>query len=277
VLRELTLDIRRGELAAVMGPNGSGKSTLLKIIAGLTAPTEGTRTIAADPEPVRIGYAPDRLPKLKFTAREYLAHMAGIAGLPSGSAAVEIDFYLAELGLHHADKLQMRHFSKGMLQKVNLAQALLTKPTLLLLDEPFGGLDSGARSELMRLLEQLKGQGTTIVAASHDKEWVERLADRCLTIRDGTIVEDERSARQKIAVRELVCLLPVHISVEAFERAEGDRLRAGDWRICCPIRQAAWCGSSLRLSGSRTGSCDSESCRRATSPGPWFTQPFTGR
>lgn len=221
VLQNVNLTVREGELTAIVGSNGSGKSTLLKILAGLTALSSGERRLAESPEPIRIGYSPDRLPKLRFGAREYLRCMAAVAGLPEEAAETAIDRYLVRLGLAHTGRLQMRHFSKGMLQKANLIQAVLAEPRLLLLDEPFSGLDEHTREEMMGLLRELRAGGTTIVVASHDKEWVERLADRCVAIENGRIGSDETYPRERRKVRDVTARLPGRREADAAARTKG--------------------------------------------------------
>jgi len=221
VLENVNLTVREGELTAIVGSNGSGKSTLLRILAGLTALSSGERRLAESPEPIRIGYSPDRLPKLRFGAREYLRYMAAVAGLPEEAAETAIDRYLTRLGLAHTGRLQMRHFSKGMLQKANLIQAVLAEPRLLLLDEPFSGLDEQTREEMTGLLRELRAGGTTIVVASHDKEWVERLADRCVAIENGRIGSDETYPRERRRVRDVKARMPGRREADAAARTEG--------------------------------------------------------
>ncbi|MBB6693989.1 ABC transporter ATP-binding protein [Cohnella xylanilytica] len=221
VLENVNLAVREGELTAIVGSNGSGKSTLLRLLAGIAALSSGERRLAESPEPIRIGYAPDRLPKLRFSAREYLRYMAAIAGLPEEKAEIAIDRYLTRLGLAHTGPLQMRHFSKGMLQKANLIQAVLAEPRLLLLDEPFSGLDESTREEMTGLLRELAAGGTTIVVASHDREWVDRLADRCVAIENGRIGSDETYPRARRRVREVTARMPGIREADAAPRSEG--------------------------------------------------------
>lgn len=221
ILKNVSLDIRRGEITAIVGPNGSGKSTLLRILAGLTGISDGARWLMSPPsERLSIGYAPDRLPQLRFTAREYLTHMASIARLDRSASGEAIDAWLDRFNLN-AGKIQMRHFSKGMLQKVNLIQAVLRQPELLLLDEPHGGLDPDTRDNLAVLLREERDRGTAVVVASHDRDWVRRSADRCVTLNGGRVVADERVARTLLYLREIVCLLPDQSLLDAFLRLDG--------------------------------------------------------
>lgn len=245
ILSGLSLNLRRGQIAAIVGANGSGKSTLLRLIAGLSTVSGGERRLAAAAKPIRIGYAPDRLPLLRFTAREYLTHMAAIGGLDSAAAADTIDRYLERFKLNGAGRTQMRHFSKGMLQKVNLIQSVLREPDLWLLDEPYSGLDPDMRDELTGLLQEARERGAAVVVASHDREWVRGSADRCLTLDGGKFVADETIDRIAVKSREIVCALTAHAASSAAAerylrldgvlrgRREGDRLR-----LCADARRS---------------------------------------
>ncbi|MFC3803593.1 ATP-binding cassette domain-containing protein [Cohnella sp. GCM10012308] len=189
VLNRVTLEMSRGETVALTGPNGSGKSTLLKLMAGLSALSSGKREVRGSGEggSLIIGYAPDHLPKLKFTAREYLHHMASIRGLEAAARTRRIEELLELVDLRDKPGQQMKFFSKGMLQKVNLVQALLGDPELLLLDEPIGGLDEEAQGVLASMLMSLRQKGTAIVAASHERALIGQWTDRIVAISEGRI------------------------------------------------------------------------------------------
>ncbi|QMV41581.1 ABC transporter ATP-binding protein [Cohnella cholangitidis] len=192
VLNKLSLTVYEGEVMAIVGSNGTGKSTLLKIISGLGAFTGGSRIETLTGKKLSIGFAPDRLPKLRFTAMEYLRSMGRIRGMDGSGLDATISGLLNQLGLDRSTAQQLRHFSKGMLQKVNLAQALLEKPDLLLMDEPLSGLDIGTQEELMNVLLQLKRQGIAIVLTTHEKEIIQRVADRVVVLAGGGIATDNR-------------------------------------------------------------------------------------
>lgn len=212
VLDRVSLELKRGETVAVMGPNGSGKSTLLKMLAGLSTLSSGKREVsdAAGGENPVIGYAPDHLPKLKFTAREYLSHMGSIRGLDGTTRTRRIEELLELVELRDRPGQQMRYFSKGMLQKVNLAQALLVKPELLLLDEPIGGLDEEAKNVLGGMLHQLRQKGTAIVIAGHEQAILGQWSDRVLMIGDGRILSEKASQVPPDGTqwRQIVCRWP---------------------------------------------------------------------
>lgn len=212
VLNRVSLEMSRGETVAVTGPNGSGKSTLLKMMAGLSALSSGKRETIGSGEggSLVIGYAPDHLPKLKFTAREYLNHMGAIRGLEAAARTRRIEELLQLVDLRDRPGQQMKFFSKGMLQKVNLVQALLGDPELLLLDEPIGGLDEEAQSALASMLLSLRQKGTAIVAASHEHAMIGPWAERVVAISEGRIqsIAATADAMEGKRWRRIVCQWP---------------------------------------------------------------------
>ncbi|WP_372634062.1 ATP-binding cassette domain-containing protein [Cohnella sp.] len=185
VLDKLSLQIERGEVVALLGNNGSGKSTLLKALSGLSALDGGSRLASLPLK--RIGFAPDRFPRLRFTAREYLRAMGKIRGMEPATLERTIERLFELFRLQSTESGRLRDFSKGMLQKVNLMQALLEEPELLLLDEPLSGLDAQTRAELTDILHRLKEQGMAIVFSTHERELVERIADRVVRLENGGI------------------------------------------------------------------------------------------
>ncbi|WP_438446584.1 ABC transporter ATP-binding protein [Gorillibacterium sp. sgz5001074] len=192
VLQPVSFELEQGECLVLSGPNGSGKSTLLRLLAGLTKPDQGTITLEWEgPYALRrIGYVPDRMPLLRFTPTEYLRHMGAIRGMEKGRRERRIKELLAFCRLETAEGQPIRQFSKGMLQKVGLMQALLDEPQLLLLDEPFSGLDAGSQADLLGLLQELKDQGLALVLVSHEPELAGRLADRLLVFAPGGVCRE---------------------------------------------------------------------------------------
>ncbi|RUS44257.1 ATP-binding cassette domain-containing protein [Cohnella sp. AR92] len=225
VLRGVSITIRSGEILAVMGRNGSGKSTLLRIAAGLTVPSRGDRKVRGEPGMV-IAYAPDRLPKLRFTPREYLRHMVEIDSRTVSSSHANssdsIESYLERFGMANTGKTLMKDFSKGMLQKINLIQAFLRDPHVLLLDEPFSGLDDASRKLLADELTEQKSRGKAVVVASHDGEWVSQTADRIVVLNGGEISSERKADTQKKVPRKVIeCLLPDGRGADREPGAEG--------------------------------------------------------
>lgn len=180
MLTEVDLGIAPGEMVGIVGANGSGKSTLLRIIAGLSRPTRG-RVVGAP----TVGYLPDRFPAAqRHGGRRYLAHMAAIGGQSVGS---QIDSLLDRLHLVGGENTPMRLLSKGNAQKIGLAQALIGDPQLLVLDEPWSGLDVQAHGVLADLIEGIRHRGGAVVAAEHDRGAVAGLSDRVLEVAGGAV------------------------------------------------------------------------------------------
>lgn len=189
VLSSISLTINEGQTYILLGSNGSGKSTLIKIIGGFINPTAGQRITNQLQQPT-IGFMPDRFPKHRFTSEEYLMHMGYIQGLKKNDLQKRIK------ELHSLFHLQlgnqpMRYFSKGMLQKVNMMQAILSNPDLLLLDEPLSGLDASSMLEIVNVLDELKKQNVTIVISTHETAMLQRITDRIITVKDGLLLEHE--------------------------------------------------------------------------------------
>ncbi|GAA1881437.1 ABC transporter ATP-binding protein [Actinomadura bangladeshensis] len=188
VFRDVTLSLAVGSLTEVTGHNGAGKSTLLRVIAGLRRPRVG----AVEGRPARVGYAPERFPvDQPFSVRVYLRHMAAIRRVPQDS----VEEWAERLRFDHLLDVRLPELSKGSAQKVGLAQALMGDPELLILDEPFAGLDAAIREALPELISGLAADGSTIVVSDHQRclealPGVERLrvADAAVTrlAPDGT-------------------------------------------------------------------------------------------
>jgi ABC-type Mn2+/Zn2+ transport system ATPase subunit len=164
VVRNVTLDIPAGRLIRLEGRNGSGKSTLLKVLAGVSLPSAGR--VTGRPH---TGYVPERFPGgLPFPARDYLLHMARVHGLGARAGAAAVDEWLERLGASGYAAITLGSLSKGMCQKVAIAQALLARPGLLVLDEAWTGLDQAARWTLELAVAERAAEGGTVVFVDHD-------------------------------------------------------------------------------------------------------------
>ncbi|QJD85092.1 ATP-binding cassette domain-containing protein [Cohnella herbarum] len=204
VLKRLSLTVCDCEVTAIVGSNGSGKSTLLKMISGYGQFNQGSRKEVTALKKLSIGFVPDGFPRMRFTAEEYLRSMGKMRGMANESLERRIAELLLQFGLNVTSRQQLRHYSKGMLQKVNLMQALLEEPDLLLLDEPLSGLDIQTQDELIGVLLLLKKKGMAIVLSTHEREVIDRIADRVVTLKDGVVGNDYRIARQKPVSQKMI-------------------------------------------------------------------------
>ncbi|MDE5748053.1 MAG: ABC transporter ATP-binding protein [Acetatifactor sp.] len=182
VVNNLSFSVERGEVFAFLGSNGAGKTTTIKMILGLVSIDSGQVKIAED---VRIGYSPETPYFPPFlTGYEVLAYYANIQRLPKPERRTEIPKLLDMVGLEDS-RTRVKNYSKGMLQRLALAQALLGNPDLLILDEPTAGLDALGRVEMMQLIGRLKDGGRTILINSHILNDIERICDRGIIIKKG--------------------------------------------------------------------------------------------
>ncbi|MEF9886007.1 ATP-binding cassette domain-containing protein [Streptomyces sp. P9-A4] len=184
VLREVGLDLPAGALVRVVGGNGGGKSTLLRLVAGADAPTEGRITGRPD----RTAYVPERFPvALLFTAVDYLVHLGRVQGLGRGAARAGAGEWLERFGAAGHARTAMAELSKGTSQKVAVAQALLAAPALLVLDEAWTGLDTGARAELDTAVRERLAAGATVVFVDHDPRRLTGEADAVYAVGEGRV------------------------------------------------------------------------------------------
>ena len=194
-LAGLDLSVRRGEVFGLLGLNGAGKTTAIKLIMGLHLPTKGTVEVLGRPAAdlavmARIGYAPEAAYLNKaLTGRETLRLFAALSGLPAAGREERVERMLASVGLGHAGDRRLSSYSKGMLQRVSLGQALLHDPELVVLDEPVTGLDPLAIREVRELVLWLKGAGKTVLFSSHDMSEVEQVCDRVAILSGGRLVK----------------------------------------------------------------------------------------
>jgi ABC-2 type transport system ATP-binding protein len=192
-LKSLTLTVESGETFGFLGPNGAGKTTTLKLLMGIIYPTAGTASILGshfqDPEIKRkIGFLPEQPYFYDYlSARELLDYYGQLSGMPSALRSKRIGELLAQVGLADSGSTQLRKFSKGMLQRVGIAQAIIHDPEVLFLDEPMSGLDPIGRHEMKELLQELKDSGKTIFFSTHILSDAEALCDRVAVIHKGEL------------------------------------------------------------------------------------------
>jgi ABC-2 type transport system ATP-binding protein len=195
-LDSVSFSVEEGEIFGFLGPNGAGKTTTLKILMQLIFPTSGTARILGEPVKSvemhrRIGYLPEQPYFYDYlTARELLDYFGRLCGIPEREIAPRVTRTLERVGLASAalDR-QLRRFSKGMLQRIGLAQAILHDPAVVFLDEPMSGLDPIGRRQVRDLILDLRGSGKTIFFSSHILSDVESLCDRVAILNRGRLVE----------------------------------------------------------------------------------------
>jgi ABC-2 type transport system ATP-binding protein len=197
-LKGLNLSIRQGEVFGFLGPNGAGKTTTMNVLLGFVNATGGSAHLFGVDvkEPIarqRIGYLPELTYYYKFlTAEELLRFYARIFQIPRAEAETRIDALLKLVELEHARKRPIKSYSKGMQQRVGLAQALINNPDLLILDEPTSGLDPIGRMKVREIIQRLKDEGKTVFFSSHELGEVETVCDRVAILYQGELKEEGR-------------------------------------------------------------------------------------
>jgi ABC-2 type transport system ATP-binding protein len=192
-LQPLTLAVEQGEIFGCLGPNGAGKTTTLKLLMGLVFPTGGTARILGmelnDPRmKAQIGFLPEQPYFYDYlTAPELLNYYAQLSGISGHDRKRRVDALLARVGLPDVGRLQLRKFSKGMLQRVGIAQALVHDPKVVFLDEPMSGLDPVGRREVRDLIQGLKDEGKTVFFSTHILSDAEALCDRVAVLHQGEL------------------------------------------------------------------------------------------
>lgn len=200
---DVSFTARAGEVTGYLGPNGSGKSTTMKMITGLIQMTSGEILFRGEPiqrDPIaykgRMGYVPEE-PHLyaHLTGLEYLTMVGQLRNLPPQRSAERIDGFLRLLQLHGDRHLPISSYSKGMRQKILLSAALMHNPDLVLLDEPFSGLDVGSALVIRGLIQELAAAGKVVLFSSHELETVERVCSHIVILHRGKIVADDSIGR----------------------------------------------------------------------------------
>ena len=214
-LRKISFEVERGSIFGLLGPNGAGKTTLIKILLGLVSKSGGRANLLGLPAGDRrgraqVGYLPEhhRIPR-HLKGNSALADYGGLSGVSPGDVGRRRDDLLRRVGLSEWGRVSVRKYSKGMLQRLGLAQAMLHDPELLILDEPTDGVDPVGRSELRTLLQELKSEGKTIFINSHLLQEVELVCDRVAILDHGNLlrvgtlneITDQREREIEFVVR----------------------------------------------------------------------------
>jgi len=219
VVDDVSLDVRAGECLALVGHNGAGKTTIFKMILGLLKPSAGTVLIDGLPagDHTAIGFLPESVSfQSALTGYELLHFFARLRGV---EAETEFGHLLDQVDLREAGKQRIGTYSKGMRQRLGLAQAMIGQPRLLILDEPTSGLDPASRRRFYALLDELRAAGTTILLSSHALSEVEAYTSHVAILRDGELLA-------KGPIRELAASagLPVRFDVQLHDGVETSSL-----------------------------------------------------
>jgi ABC-2 type transport system ATP-binding protein len=197
-LEDVTLAVDQGKIFSLLGPNGAGKTTLIKILLTIVHPTRGEAKILGYPHthyPIhsRIGYLAEnhRFPEF-LNSNQILYYYGKMAGLDKPVLKQRIPLLLKQVKLENWNKMRIRKFSKGMLQRLGLAHALLNDPDLLFLDEPTDGIDPVGRKEIRDILKSLRDRGKTIFLNSHLLSEVERISDEIAIVKNGQLIRQGR-------------------------------------------------------------------------------------
>ena len=193
-VKSLTLQIQQGEVFGFLGPNGAGKTTSIKMLVGLIAPSSGTASLLGAPlgdlkTRARIGFLPEHFRFQDWlSAHEFLSLQGNLFGMERNRLSARIDELLERVGLSDFRDKALVTFSKGMLQRIGLAQALLNSPALVFLDEPTSGLDPVGRILVRDIIRELRGQGTCVFLNSHLLSEIEVTCDRVAFISHGEVI-----------------------------------------------------------------------------------------
>jgi ABC-2 type transport system ATP-binding protein len=231
-VEDLNLEVAEGEVFGLLGPNGSGKTTTILMLLGLTEPTSGeARVLGLDPmrEPLkvkaRVGYLPDQVGFYgELTAWENLRYTTRLLGLPEAEAKARIEEVLRRMGLWEVRDRRVSAFSRGMRQRLGLAEVLLKRPQVAILDEPTLGLDPEAAREFLDLIKGLKAEGITVLLSSHLLHQVQEICDRVGLFHKGRLAllgrVEELAARVLGGGYEILVEASPGLK-EAFQAVEG--------------------------------------------------------
>ncbi|WP_166001037.1 ATP-binding cassette domain-containing protein [Bacillus sp. Cs-700] len=190
IIENLSFHVKKGEIMAILGPNGAGKSTTIRSVLGILYPDEGEilyqgESIKKIP-PKRIGYLPEERGLYKnVNVIDILLYFADLKDYPIRKAKQRARFYLKKFGLEDKEKVRMEELSKGMGQKIQFIASIIHEPEILILDEPFSGLDPVSQELFQKEIKELADQGTAILLSSHQMNLIETLGDRLLFIHKG--------------------------------------------------------------------------------------------
>lgn len=238
-VEDVSFTARAGEITGYLGANGSGKSTTMKMVTGLIEPSSGEILFEGRPTTEdlmsfrqRMGYVPEE-PHLytHLSGMEYLVMVAQLRNMDAKSADERIHGLLRLFGLHGDRDVPLSSYSKGMRQKILLSAALMHNPDLILLDEPFSGLDVGSSLILRSLIKELAGRGKVVLFSSHELETVERVCSHVVILHRGKVVADDSIERLRVlmavpTLEEIFSQLAVEQDAGAISQQIADLIHA---------------------------------------------------
>ena len=200
VVNGLSFSVQQGEVFALLGSNGAGKTTTIKMILGLAQIDQGR---VEKTKNICVGYSPETPHFHPFlTGREVLEFYGGLQKIKTKELKKQIPLLIEKVGLED-DKTKVGNYSKGMLQRLALAQALLGNPALLILDEPTAGLDALGRMQMIHTIQTLKEEGKTIIINSHILNDIERVCDRGIIIKNGNLLYEWKKDKDERSLEEI--------------------------------------------------------------------------
>ena len=266
-VRDLGFEAEAGKICGFLGPNGAGKTSTIRMILGLVEPTAGKITVLGSPDArrvrERIGFLPEeRGLYRRMNAIDAIVFFAGIKGVPTGEARRRARAMLEAQGLGEAMHRPIKSLSKGMAQKVQLLSAIAHEPDLVLLDEPFSGLDPVNQQSLEEIIRGLADRGATVVFSTHVMQHAERLCDQVVLLArgrkifDGAVDQARAAAPRRLVLeggldRAAVAALPGVVAVETDEALRGSEAAAGGRRIVAALAPGAPAQDALKAAFAR--------------------------
>jgi ABC-2 type transport system ATP-binding protein len=256
-LEGLNMHVEEGEIFGFIGPNGAGKTTAIKLLMRLIFPTAGTARILGQPisdiEMHRdVGYLPEQPYFYDYlTAAELLDYFARIHNLPATERKARVEKVLQKVGLETAGKIQLRKYSKGMLQRVGMAQAILHDPKVVILDEPMSGLDPIGRREVRDIILELKANGKTVMFSTHILSDAEMLCDRVGVIVGGKL-RGAGAPEQLVGVKAKATEILFELKGQSSAPLLAKATRTGDrYRLQVPEEELYGAIDQLRAAGAK--------------------------
>ena len=269
ILKGISLSVKEGEIFGYLGPNGAGKTTTIKCLLGLIFPDAGTIEIFGQPHLSArarqvLGFLPENPYFYDYlTAREFLAFYADLFGLGRDVKEERIGRLLKLVGLERAADLRLRKFSRGMLQRIGLAQALINDPKLVILDEPLGGLDPLGRKEIRDIIVRFKQEGKTVFFTSHILQDIEMICDHVAIIVGGRVVKQgalQDLVSEKVLFTEVTVM---GVPPESF-RGLGESVSVQGERVLLKVFEEKRVGDVLAVVRDKKGKIVSLSPRTET-------------